>query len=117
MTPPLHHSEEFTNKLGSARAIVCSCGFAVTYSMLGPNSNTDGWDFFRRKHEEHLAKKPDVIQEESDRQAVLLALATLALHRPGWDWMLGEIAEKFHGREMFENFKRLNNDMIGPKTV
>ena len=53
--------------------------------------------------------------EECDRQATLLALATLALHRPGWDWMLGEIAEKLRGREMFDNFKRLNNDGIVPR--
>jgi hypothetical protein len=51
--------------------------------------------------------------EESDRQATLLALATLALHRPGWNWMLGEIAEKLQGRQMFDEFKRLNNDRIG----
>jgi hypothetical protein len=54
----------------------------------------------------------DYHMEESDRQATLLALATLALHRPGWDYMLGEIAEKLQGRELFTEFKRLNNDRI-----
>jgi hypothetical protein len=59
-----------------------------------------------------LVIQPKLICAESDRQAMLLALATLALHRPGWDYMLGEIAEKLRGREMFAEFKRLNNDRI-----
>jgi hypothetical protein len=50
--------------------------------------------------------------DESDRQAILLAIATLNLHRPGWTYYLGEIADKLQGRAMFEEFKRLNNDRI-----
>jgi len=52
--------------------------------------------------------------EESERQATLLALANLALQRPGWDDMLGGIAEKLQGFDLFEEFKRLNNDRIVP---
>ena len=44
--------------------------------------------------------------EEEDRQAVLLAIAELALSRPGWDDMLRRIARKFSGEAMFEQFKR-----------
>jgi hypothetical protein len=47
--------------------------------------------------------------EETDRQAVLLALAHLTIDRPGWTWMLGEIAEKFKGRDMFEKFRELGS--------
>ena len=50
--------------------------------------------------------------DESDRQATILALATLALHRPGFDYMLGEIAEKLQGREMYEKCKEFDNDGI-----
>lgn len=50
--------------------------------------------------------------EEEQRQATLLALAELALSRPGWDYMLGEIAELLQGREMFGEFKRLNADRV-----
>jgi len=32
--------------------------------------------------------------DESQRQAILMALAHLAVERPGWDYMLGEIAKK-----------------------
>jgi len=32
--------------------------------------------------------------EEGERQAILLALAHLAIERPGWDDMLREIAKK-----------------------
>ena len=50
--------------------------------------------------------------EEGQRQMILLALAELALSRPGWDWTLGETAEKLQGREMFEDFKRSNADRV-----
>jgi hypothetical protein len=50
--------------------------------------------------------------DECDRQATILALATLALHRPGFDTMLGEIAEKLKGRDMYEKFKEFDNDGI-----
>ncbi len=47
------------------------------------------------------------IESESQRQAILLAIGRLAVERPGWDHMLGEIADKFCGREILEDFKRL----------
>ena len=50
--------------------------------------------------------------DESQRQATLLALAILSLQRPGWDYMLGEIAEAHRGREMFESFKQYNSDQV-----
>lgn len=52
----------------------------------------------------------DIIQEESDRQATLLALAALAHERPGWDHMLGLIADKLQGREMYNTFLALRKD-------
>jgi hypothetical protein len=49
---------------------------------------------------------------EGERQMILLSLAELALSRPGWDESLGEIADRFEGREMFEAFKRTNADRV-----
>lgn len=49
---------------------------------------------------------------EEDRQMVLLALAELALSRPGWDDTLGRIADGMQGRPMFDEFKRLNADRV-----
>lgn len=46
--------------------------------------------------------------DEGERQMLLLAIAELALSRPGWDWMLGEVADRFEGRAMFDQFKKLN---------
>ena len=43
---------------------------------------------------------------EGNRQATLLALAHLAIERPGWELMLSEIAKKFGGLEMYLQFKR-----------
>lgn len=51
--------------------------------------------------------------DEGQRQATLLALAELALSRPGWNMMLGEIADQLKGREMFELFKKTNADRVG----
>jgi hypothetical protein len=56
---------------------------------------------------------PDAIQDESDRQAVLLALAALAAERPGWEHMLGLIADKLHGRASFEHFLALRRTSPG----
>lgn len=50
--------------------------------------------------------------DEGERQVILLALAELALERPGWDYMLGELAERFQGRPMFDGFKHSNADRI-----
>ena len=63
--------------------------------------------------------------DASDRQMVLLALAELALSRPGWDHALGEIAEHFStpapeaisGRELFDQFKRLNADRVKAERI
>ena len=52
--------------------------------------------------------------EEGERQMILLAIAELALTRPGWDWCLGELAEKLSGREMFEGFKVTSSDRVKP---
>jgi hypothetical protein len=49
---------------------------------------------------------------EEQRQAVLLAVAKLAVERPGWDYMLGEVADAMSGRKMYENFKKLHEGVI-----
>jgi hypothetical protein len=57
--------------------------------------------------------------EEEQRQAILLALAELALERPGWDYMLGELAQVFNttgnfpdARVVFDDFKRIHADRV-----
>jgi hypothetical protein len=42
---------------------------------------------------------------ESQRQAVILALARLSVERPGWLMMLRELAAVFSGGEMFDKFR------------
>jgi hypothetical protein len=52
---------------------------------------------------------PDLISvtfHEGERQMVLLALAQMALNRPGWKIPLEDLAKKLKGLGMFENFKR-----------
>lgn len=55
--------------------------------------------------------------EEEERQMVLLAIAILAIVRPGFAWALGEVAEKLQGRPMFEAFKQFNEDQYKPRVV
>lgn len=52
--------------------------------------------------------------DEGERQMVLLALAELALSRPGWDHALSLIAERIDnpGAEMYSELKRLNADRV-----
>ena len=44
---------------------------------------------------------------EEERQATIMALAHLAVERPGWDYMLESIALKLWGVVMFGKFKEL----------
>lgn len=53
-----------------------------------------------------------VIEDEADRQMVLLSLALCTLLRPGFHYACGEIAERLQGRDMFEEFRRLNADVV-----
>lgn len=52
--------------------------------------------------------------DEGQRQMTLLALAELALSRPGFDHSLREIAEKMDnpGCPMFEGFKQTSADRV-----
>ena len=56
---------------------------------------------------------PDM--EVADVHAVLLALAVLSLQRPGWLDYLSRIArDTFQGSGTFEEFRRLNADVVKP---
>lgn len=58
--------------------------------------------------------------EEEDRQMILLALAELALSRPGWNDTLTRLSSVFatgdgavdNGRALFEGFKRTSADRV-----
>jgi hypothetical protein len=47
--------------------------------------------------------------DEGQRQLLLLALAKLSIEGPGWHWTLGELAEEFSGRALFEQFRKIHN--------
>jgi hypothetical protein len=53
--------------------------------------------------------------DEGQRQAILLAIGHLAVDRPGWDFMLGEIADVFEGREMYDRFKAMEQAERDPQ--
>jgi hypothetical protein len=71
--------------------------------------------------EPHLGKREATIMEikisESDRQAILLALAHTAVERPGWDYMLNELAKKMDNvaddrAVMYETFKAIRQHRL-----
>ena len=47
---------------------------------------------------------------EEDRQVIVLALAHLAVDRPGWDDLLQRIASELGGLEMYKEFERMYED-------
>lgn len=53
-----------------------------------------------------------LVLDEGDRQLILLAIAELALSRPGFDDTLRRIAKLLFGVEMFGGFKRCNADRV-----
>lgn len=52
---------------------------------------------------------------EEDRQMIILALALTTLLRPGWYYACGNIADRFQGRDQFEEMRRLNADVVKPQ--
>jgi hypothetical protein len=53
-----------------------------------------------------------VTVSEEERQVIVLAMAELALRRPGWDWMLRNCAEEsFSAGHMFDRFKETSDEL------
>lgn len=50
--------------------------------------------------------------DEGQRQLLILALAELALSRPGFEDALARMANLFFGSELFQEFKRMNADRV-----
>jgi len=48
---------------------------------------------------------------EEDRQLILLALALMSLRRPGFEYAAREAAKRLSGEEMFDSFRRSNEDI------
>jgi hypothetical protein len=63
-----------------------------------------------------LAGHTEVEFEEEERQLVLLALAELALTRPGFDYALNLIARKLGGVAMYESFKQTSSYIMFPRS-
>ncbi|MDH0348117.1 hypothetical protein [Aeromonas dhakensis] len=59
--------------------------------------------------------EPATLQDAGDRHLVLLALANLALLRPGFDHALRTLATRFDvlGDVLFEQFKASSRDLVG----
>lgn len=62
----------------------------------------------------HNSDDRDRIDFEAQRQMIVLALAELALSRPGWDESIREIARHYDGEGLptFEAFKRTSADRV-----
>jgi hypothetical protein len=58
----VHTQEVFYNKFGSTGAVVCSCGFAVTFTNIGTNPEREGRRFFAARHQR---TSPDARPQQS----------------------------------------------------
>lgn len=58
--PEEHHISVFENKWSAMRAVVCSCGFATTYTTLTNGPDAAGMEFFERRHKEHIERIADL---------------------------------------------------------
>lgn len=71
-----------------------------------------------KKFEEIIADHPEllkgepknVLEDESDRQMILMALGHLTAARPGWYEALRLIAIRFNGEEMWKNFRDMKQE-------
>ena len=61
---------------------------------------------------DHEGARHRYVLAETDRQLILLAIAELALSRPGFDDALVRISSLLLGQATFEEFKRLNSDRV-----
>jgi hypothetical protein len=53
--------------------------------------------------------------DEEHRQILLLALAAVAVERPGWAFVCREIAERLRGAPLFESFLQLRQEKKGAR--
>ena len=51
-----HNQEVFSNKFGTIKAVVCSCGFATTYTVMTNDADVMGMRHFKVSHEAHLSR-------------------------------------------------------------
>ena len=70
-----HHQEEFHGRFGNG-AIVCSCGFATTHTLINSGSAALAWEFFERMHAAHIERA-----NKSEKLITELQKAVLAYKR------------------------------------
>lgn len=64
-TPGPHTQEIFYNKMGSMGAVVCSCGFATTFTVMHDQAEKAGREFFIWMHDDHarlIAAAPGLLK-------------------------------------------------------
>lgn len=61
-----------------------------------------------------MMSKTTVTIDECERQLILLALAKVAVERPGWEYCCGLLADKLEGRFLFQKFHNLRTDAALP---
>lgn len=89
------------------------------YVQVGPwrihASHAEGERWARERAarlSEHLKAVAEGSIDEGQRQLMLLALAELALRRPGFDYAISEIAKKLDGLDLYAGFKATSADIV-----
>jgi hypothetical protein len=124
MTPEEHQQEH--QRLHRALDELLACYISETSSLglkRGGSIYNPILELLQWGHEKAMIPSPgdahssddrDRIDFESQRQMIVLALAELALSRPGWDESIREIVRHYDGEglPMFEGFKRTSADRV-----
>lgn len=53
---------------------------------------------------------PIIDIDEGQRQLILLSLAICSKLRPGFDYALSKIAAQMHGLDMYDDFKKMQDE-------
>lgn len=114
-------TEEQTEHHGRIAVIACDCGRqfeAYTFAEAGRLLDQHLAQRFPIPSERRLCDRPmlsdiQVTIAEDERQTILLALAHLAVERPGWDDAIARIALKMDDRvderpRLFDQLKELH---------
>jgi hypothetical protein len=126
MTPEEHQTEHI--RLHRALDELLACYFTENISIAGnkrssirdPILNLLEWAYQKTMlpspapEESHGANARDHADFEAERQMIVLALAELALSRPGFEDAIKQIVRNFdsEGLLLFEAFKQTNRDRV-----
>lgn len=84
-----HTQEVFSNRFGTRKAVVCSCGFATTYTLLSNDADELGMRHFEQLHNIHIGHIELITRPQTKPDDTLLCRYCHAevLHAPSCPYL------------------------------